>query len=1032
MEASDSNDVGIVTRAQVADVIVNVAADEWKEVCKEEHKAPAHISVQTSKNSKSAILKMDTVSLLDGGAGKTKLETKRQRQRQRQRERRRIARQREFEREKKHWKQYDDIPELAIRYDTSDDESDSDDSISISNSKQRVRFVDCPDVVVKNSLVSCNTSNCCDACVFEKQISHVLNTLFVCLDYQQQQQQQPQHSNSTTSNSNSTTGNSTISTNTSTTSTSTKSTSNTSASPTNTAWPGLNPPRVKSGERVSGINKRQHRRENKAARIQKQEQQQETSYWQQHGGRFNLPENLPPVHDDYKGGMCPSGLATYHPAAETLLQYATGGCPSNTGKPWTKQQIQEAIERGPHVSAMAPDAMAQLKEEVLDKVKQGQARLVEWDSIKDCPPEQLKISPIAMIPHKSRKYRAILDLSFKLRLKNGDLLPSVNEATTLEAPSGAIDQLGHSLQRVIHAFAEAEGDEKVFMAKFDIKDGFWRLNCQEGEEWNFAYVLPTPPGEPVKLVVPNSLQMGWVESPPYFCAASETARDVAMQYIETKVGSLPQHKFESHAMSGEEVKQLPEKSDSKLKYFLDVYVDDYVPMAIATSQEQVRQVARGVLHGIHDIFPADENDDNDPVSMKKLKKGEGTFALQKEILGFDFDGESKTMVLSHDKRVFLLAILHKWVRTFDRGKAGVPFPEFESVIAKTRHAFIAIPAGKGLMTPFNKLLQRRPDIVYFHRNKALQQALLGCQDLIRQSSKEPTPCRELVMGESDYVGVKDASIHGVGGVVVGHNKACVPTVFRMAWPQDIKDEVQKTNDKKGGKLTNSDLECAGLLLLWLVIEAVCDPQPGDHIALFSDNSPTVSWVERMAARGSLVADQLLRALTLRLKVKHVSPLTPMHIEGKKNSLTDVPSRSFGSNLAWYCANDDELLTLFDSMFTLPDQSSWTVFRLSSAISIRVISILRMQVFGMDEWRRLPRLGKHIGSTGKPTANLWEWTLTFREQLSEMAHEHSQDLQQECDVEAVVAAEKSKLTRYRRRSRPLARRSPWPAASTPRS
>jgi hypothetical protein len=33
------------------------------------------------------------------------------------------------------------------------------------------------------------------------------------------------------------------------------------------------------------------------------------------------------------------------------------------------------------------------------------------------------------------------------------------------------------------------------------------------------------------------------------------------------------------------------------------------------------------------------------------------------------------------------------------------------------------------------------------------------------------------MGEPDFVGVKDASIHGVGGVVIGHKEACVPTVF---------------------------------------------------------------------------------------------------------------------------------------------------------------------------------------------------------------------------------------------------------------
>lgn len=124
-----------------------------------------------------------------------------------------------------------------------------------------------------------------------------------------------------------------------------------------------------------------------------------------------------------------------------------------------------------------------------------------------------------MVPHKSKPFRAILDLSWALKLMNGGILQSVNDSTTLSAPAGAIDPMGHSLERIIHAFAKAGEEDKVFMAKYDIKDGFWRMRCEEGEEWNFCYVLPQPEGEPVRLVVPASLlQMGWAKSPPYFCA----------------------------------------------------------------------------------------------------------------------------------------------------------------------------------------------------------------------------------------------------------------------------------------------------------------------------------------------------------------------------------------------------------------------------------------------------------------------------------------------------------------------------------
>jgi hypothetical protein len=83
------------------------------------------------------------------------------------------------------------------------------------------------------------------------------------------------------------------------------------------------------------------------------------------------------------------------------------------------------------------------------------------------------------------------------------------------------------------------------------------MDCADGEEWNFAYVLPQAEGMPTTLVVPTSLQMGWVESPPYFCAASETSRDVATEYAETRVNSLASHKFEKIVVGAPEYGNLP-------------------------------------------------------------------------------------------------------------------------------------------------------------------------------------------------------------------------------------------------------------------------------------------------------------------------------------------------------------------------------------------------------------------------------------------------------------------------------------------
>ncbi len=181
--------------------------------------------------------------------------------------------------------------------------------------------------------------------------------------------------------------------------------------------------------------------------------------------------------------------------------------------------------------------------EAAKKVRTKQARIVAWDDIKNDPPQQLKISPIAAILHKLKDFRSILNLSFRICLASGGVRAAVNDTMIKTAPKGVIDQIGECLSRIIHTFAETEPMAKIFMAKWDIKDGFWRMDCAEGEEWNFVYVFLQPEGEPVKLVIPTLLQMEWVKSPPYFCAAMEMARDVTTGYIEMPVGTLRTHKI---------------------------------------------------------------------------------------------------------------------------------------------------------------------------------------------------------------------------------------------------------------------------------------------------------------------------------------------------------------------------------------------------------------------------------------------------------------------------------------------------------
>ena len=259
----------------------------------------------------------------------------------------------------------------------------------------------------------------------------------------------------------------------------------------------------------------------------------------------------------------------------------------------------------------------------------------------------------------------------------------------------------------------------------------------------------------------------------------------------------------------------------------------------------------------------------------------------------------------------------------------------------------------------------------------------------------------------------------MGGIVIGKLLAVPPVVFRLEWPQDIQRSIV-TMDNPMGSITNSDLECAGLLLLWLVIEATVPYLCHKRITLYSDNSPSISWIQWLASRRSIIAMQLIRALALRMQLQQTSPLTTLHIPGKTNHMTDIPSRSFGSNPIWHCKTDLAFVTMYTALFALPSQDSWNVFRFSSAISMRVISILLMKVFVMDEWRRLPGLVSHIGSTGPSLSHLWGWTLTYRTPSMTTGSEPSRGMPQPSDQVTMDGDARSQLLRSVLRSQPLAR------------
>ena len=179
----------------------------------------------------------------------------------------------------------------------------------------------------------------------------------------------------------------------------------------------------------------------------------------------------------------------------------------------------------------------------------------------------------------------------------------------------------------------------IYFSKLDISGGFWRLVVRSEDSYNFVYVLPQPPGQPTKIVVPSALQMGWVESPSYFCAVTECAPDLTQHLIDNET-ILPHHPIEDQMTIPDVPHRARTESPSKI---LQVYVDDICNAATqSTDGLHLAKVRRAGIHAIHAYFPepAITNHLNGmaPISKGKLDKGDGNFDTTKTLIGFVFDG----------------------------------------------------------------------------------------------------------------------------------------------------------------------------------------------------------------------------------------------------------------------------------------------------------------------------------------------------------------------------------------------------------
>jgi hypothetical protein len=81
----------------------------------------------------------------------------------------------------------------------------------------------------------------------------------------------------------------------------------------------------------------------------------------------------------------------------------------------------------------------------------------------------------------------------------------------------------------------------VYLGKVDLADGFCHVWLMPDSIPQLAVTFPKYKGKEQLVGLPLTLPMGWKESIPYFCAATETVADITNHW--SKWETLPLHPF---------------------------------------------------------------------------------------------------------------------------------------------------------------------------------------------------------------------------------------------------------------------------------------------------------------------------------------------------------------------------------------------------------------------------------------------------------------------------------------------------------
>ena len=689
-----------------------------------------------------------------------------------------------------------------------------------------------------------------------------------------------------------------------------------------------------------------------------------------------------------------------HPAARLLKIYKNRGVPVRlSSKPWSKQRLDQAIARGAHPSCLPFHDF--LHEEFVDMIDKGQWVILPYSLAKSLP--GLRLSPPGVVPQRDRRPRWICDLSFY----------GINDDTLPIVPPEAM-QFGHALDRYLREILLADPElGPIYMLKLDIADGFYRIALNIDDIPKLGVVFPTNPGEEPLVALPLVLPMGWKNSPPAFCVATETAADLANNAINSDAQPNP-HPLNAHAAALDDSPSTPTAPapfptaapsittalppplppatthantsvtpistptpvpttrdpclpSSKVPVsYVDVFMDDF--LALAQGQQNRQRVRQLLFHAVDTVFrPNDFHDQisrREPVSLKKLRQGDCSWSTIKTVLGWIINTAAMTLQLPPHRQDRLGQIL----ASIPPSQKRTSVKKWHKLLGELRSMSLALPGARNVFSAMqNALVLSSSNRIALR--KGVHQALADFQWMADDISQRPTRIAELVPLQPAILGFHDASGLGAGGVAyptpdvpprvgVAHNQ---PILFRVQWPQEIRSRLI-TDSNPNGSITNSDLELAGGLLQLQATAQSYDVRERT-INNKTDNLATMFWQRKGSASTEKAPAHLLRLHGIHQRIhRYISRHD--YMPGPSNPMADDASRLFH-------LSDTDFLAYFNSKY--PQKQPYKLVTIPLQVLSCVISALLRKPCSAASLTVEPPPATAIGKSGQIIPTKWAST-----------------------------------------------------------